>query len=110
MTLVDNDERLLGRMHLEPGWEAVCADAFEWAGGQLTFRYDAVVLDPFTSLMDRVVDELPRFLRLARFDCVVGVVTTTRVPEFPGWQAVRKIRRSDKYGGVWWLVMERTWQ
>lgn len=111
VVLVDTDLAALRRMTLRDGWSAVHEDAFAWAERQADNTFDAVVLDPWTGDLSRkVIAHLPTFRRIARRHVVVGVAHAELDSDFlaDGWKVVDVIRRSDRLGGVYWVVLE--WQ
>lgn len=108
---VDTDAAALARMRYDypDDWLFVAADAFgvadEAAGDGSS--WDVVTLDPFTgSMMDRTIERLPDFCKLARKYVICGIDNRRLTPP-DGWRERSRFWRSDLKGGVYWAVLER---
>lgn len=110
-TCVDTDSEMLAEMRAvyPTDWEFVAEDAFYY-GMSCLERFDVVTLDPFTMDMSQVAANMRVWCDLARNVVIVGHDIHTRIEAPHGWQIVHTIQRSDKYGGIFWSVLERTGQ
>lgn len=108
---VDSDSHAMDEMRMDYpyDWSFFRGDAFAWLDYNLKRGdvYDVVTLDPFTGdLMDRTIEALPDWCRLARKTVIVGVDGRELNPP-AGWRISSKVWRSDLKGGVFWAVLER---
>lgn len=104
---VDTNDDALAAMTSDypPDWHFATADAFSFCGWPIGEPWDVVTLDPFCGdMMDRTIDHLPDFCKLARKAVICGTDGRQLRPPV-GWRVRSKMWRTSHDGGVYWTVL-----